>query len=78
MHNDRLIDALTTQAKSALLWSRGSRAYYDHHRARGAGHNAALRQLANRLVGILHSCLKTGTYYNEATAWPGPAQPSAA
>jgi hypothetical protein len=69
---------------------------------RGAGHNAALRQLAkqpewttnplkltsaqfmpdnalrwttyfvpstNRLVGILHGCLKTATLYNEATAW---------
>ena len=33
------------------------------------GHNAALRQLANRLVGILHGCLKTRTLYDEATAW---------
>ncbi|MFL6126245.1 MAG: IS110 family transposase, partial [Actinophytocola sp.] len=45
------------------------RAYYDRQRARGASHNAALRQLANRLVGILHGCLKTGTHYNETTAW---------
>jgi hypothetical protein len=29
--------------------------------ARGNHHNAALRQLANRLVGILHGCLKTRT-----------------
>ncbi|WP_330230534.1 IS110 family transposase [Nocardia sp. NBC_00508] len=70
VHNDRLIDALTTQAFSALLWSPGARAYYDRQRARGVGHNPALRQLANRLVGILHGCLKTGTHYNEATAWP--------
>ena len=35
-------------------------------RARGTGHHAALRQLANRLVGILHGCLKTGTPYDEA------------
>jgi hypothetical protein len=35
----------------------------------GIGHNAALRQLANRLVGILHGCLKTGTHYDETTAW---------
>nr|WP_223838760.1 hypothetical protein [Saccharopolyspora pogona] len=48
---------------------RGARAYYDHLRARGAGHNAALRQLANRLVGILHGCLKTRTLYDETTAW---------
>jgi len=30
---------------------------------------AALRHLANRLVGILHGCLKTGTRYDEDTAW---------
>ena len=69
VHNDRLIDALLTQAFSALRTSPGARAYYDRQRARGAGHNAALRQLANRLVGILHGCLKTGTLYNETTAW---------
>jgi hypothetical protein len=33
-------------------------------------HSAALRQLANRLVGILHGCLKTHTCYDEDTAWP--------
>nr|WP_260418226.1 IS110 family transposase [Actinophytocola algeriensis] len=69
VHNDRLIDALMAQAQSALLRSPGARAYYDRQKARGAGHNAALRQLANRLVGILHGCLKTGTHYNETTAW---------
>jgi len=31
----------------------------------------ALRQLSNRLVGILHGCLKPRTCYDEATAWPG-------
>ncbi|WBB95885.1 MULTISPECIES: IS110 family transposase [unclassified Solwaraspora] len=69
VHNDRLIDALMTQAFSALKASPGARAYYDRQRARGASYNAALRQLANRLVGILHGCLKTGTVYDEATAW---------
>jgi hypothetical protein len=69
VHNDRLIDALMTQAFSSLRVSPGARAYYDHQRARGAEHNAALRQLANRLVGILHGCLKTRTVYDEATAW---------
>lgn len=69
VHNDRLIDALMTQAFNALLRSPGARAYYDQQRARGTGHNAALRQLANRLVGILHGCLKTSTLYNETTAW---------
>ena len=70
VHNDRLVDALMSQAFSALQASPGARAYYDRQRARGAGHNPALRQLANRLVGILHGCLKTRTLYDEAAAWP--------
>jgi hypothetical protein len=69
IHNDRLIDALMTQAFASLRASPGARAYYDRQRARGATYNAALRQLANRLVGILHGCLKTSTLYDEATAW---------
>ena len=69
VHNDRLVDALMTQAFCALKSSPGARAYYDRQRARGASYNAALRQLANRLVGILHGCFKTGTPYDEATAW---------
>ncbi|MFC0866385.1 IS110 family transposase, partial [Sphaerimonospora cavernae] len=67
IHNDRLIDALGVQAFSALQASPGARAYYDEIRAREVSHYAALRQLANRLVGILHGCLKTGTLYDEAT-----------
>jgi len=67
--NDRLADALHQQALSALRASPGARAYYDKLRARGLGHHAALRQLSNRLVGILHGCLKTHTCYDETTAW---------
>ena len=70
VHNDRLIDALMTQAFSALQASPGARDYYDRQRARGSQYNTALRQLANRLVGIQHGCLKTRTLYSEATAWP--------
>jgi transposase len=69
VHNDRLIDALGQQAFCALNASPGARAYYDRQRARGLGHRAALRQLANRLVGILHGCLKSGTHHDEDTAW---------
>jgi hypothetical protein len=69
VHNDRLLDALGRQAFAALRASPGARAYYDRIRARGTGHHAALRQLGNRLVGILHGCLKTGTDYNETKAW---------
>jgi transposase len=78
VHNDRLIDALMTQAFSALRASPGARAYYDQLKARGAEHNAALRQLANRLVGILHGCLKTRTLYDEATAWSHRIEKAAA
>ncbi len=69
VHNDRLIDALGAQAFAALNASPGARAYYDQLRARGVGHQAALRQLAYRLVGILHGCLKTRSVYDETTAW---------
>ena len=70
VHNDRLLDALGRQAFSALTASPAARGYYDQLSDRGKDHNAALRQLANRLVGILHGCLKTNTPYDETTAWP--------
>jgi len=70
IRNDRLTDALMAQAFTALSTSAGARALYDAERARGTEHNPALRKVANRLVGILHGCLKTRTLYNEATAWP--------
>jgi transposase len=70
IRNQRLTDALMSQALSAISASPGARALYDAERDRGAEHNPALRKLANRLVGILHGCLKTRTPYDEATAWP--------
>jgi hypothetical protein len=69
VHNDRLVDALHQQAFCALRASPGARAYYDELRGRGMNHHAALRQLSNRLVGILHGCLKTRSTYDEHTAW---------
>jgi transposase len=75
VHNDRLRDALDSQAFSALTASPGARAYYDRQKARGSSHRTALRQLANRLTGILHGCLRNRTLYNEATAWPQAASP---
>ncbi|MFF4622762.1 hypothetical protein [Nonomuraea jabiensis] len=78
VHNDRLIDALMTQTSVAQRVSPGARAYYDKQRARGVGYNTALRQLANRLVGILHGCLKTGTLYDAATAWSHHVQSATA
>jgi transposase len=73
VHNDRLRDALDGQAFAALNASPGARAYYDQQRARGLSHRPALRQLANRLVGIQHGCLKNRALYDEATAWPQTA-----
>lgn len=67
--NKRLADALYQQAFCALTTSAGARRYYDQLRARGNTHHQALRALGNRLVGILHGCLKTHTLYNENTAW---------
>jgi hypothetical protein len=69
VRNQRLADALHQQAFCALRASPGARAYYDRLRVRGHGHHAALRQLSNRLVGILHGCLKARAPYNETTAW---------
>jgi hypothetical protein len=68
--NRRLADALHQQAFAALTSSPGARAYYDAQRARQKGHHQALRALANRLVGILHGCLRHQVRYDEATAWP--------
>jgi hypothetical protein len=78
VRNKRLADALHQQAFCALSGSPGARAYYDALRDRDISYNAALRQLGNRLVGILHGCLKTHTPYNEATAWRQHPQQAAA
>jgi transposase len=67
--NKRLGDAVHQWAFCSLRGSPGATAYYHTLRSRNIGHQAALRQLANRLVGILHGCLKTGTTYDEHTAW---------
>jgi hypothetical protein len=70
VRNRRLADALYQQAFSALTSSPGARAYYDAQRTRGATHHQALRALGNRLVGILHGCLRHHRAYDETIAWP--------
>jgi len=67
--NRRLFDALFQWAFTSLRASPGARAYYDQLRGRGQHHNQALRQLANRLVGILHGCLQHRQTYDEEIAW---------
>ena len=68
--NRRLADACDQWAFCALSASPGARRYYDQLRARGKTHRQALRQVANRLVGILHTCLERQNLYEETTAWP--------
>jgi hypothetical protein len=69
IRNRRLYDAIDQWAFCALTQSPGARAFYDQHRAAGDLHHQALRALGNRLVGILHGCLRHHTEYDEHTAW---------
>ena len=71
--NDFLADACRWWAFAALSRSPGARRYYEQLRARGNRHEPALRNVANRLVGILHGCLRYHQPYDEARAWP-PAE----
>jgi transposase len=69
VRNRRLYDAIDQWALCALTNSPGARAFYNQHRAAGDLHHQALRALGNRLVGILHGCLRHHTAYSEHTAW---------
>jgi transposase len=75
--NRRLADACYLWAFSALRASPGARGYYERCRAVGQSHPQALRALANRLVGILHGCLRHRSRYDEHKAWPAPTQNAA-
>jgi hypothetical protein len=72
-----LSDACDQWAFCSLTRSSGARRYYDELRARGKTHRQALRQLANRLVGILHACLEDNTLYDETVAWQAAEQSAA-
>ena len=69
VRNPRLHDSLDRWAFATLKCSPGARTFYDQHRTAGDTHHQALRALANRLVGILHGCLRHRTLYHEDTAW---------
>ena len=69
VRNPRLYDAIDHWAFCALTASPGARAFYDQHRDAKDSHHQALRALGNRLVGILHGCLRHHTRYDEHTAW---------
>lgn len=65
----RLADTCYLWAFAAITASPGARAFDDQRRAAGDTHHKALRALGNRLVGILHGCLRHHTPYDEHTAW---------
>jgi hypothetical protein len=67
--NKRLVDALNQWAFCSLRMSPGARRYYDELRARDKTHSVAIRQVANRWVGVLHACLENGCLYDEEIAW---------
>ena len=69
VRNRRLYDAIDQWAFCALSASPGARAFYDQHRDAQESHHQALRALGNRLVGILHGCLRHQQRYDEHTAW---------
>jgi transposase len=69
VRNRHLADATYLWAFCSLTHSPGARCYYDTRRASGANHHQALRALGNRLVGVLHGCLRYGQNYSEVTAW---------
>jgi len=69
VRNRRLYDEIDQWAFCALQASPGARTFYDHRRGAGDLHHQALRALGNRLVGILHGCLRHHTAYDEHKAW---------
>ena len=70
--NQRLASVGYVWAFATLTASPGARAHYDRRKAAGDHHNAAQRNLFNRMIGILHHCLTTRTKYDEHTAFPTP------
>jgi transposase len=69
VRNRRLYDAIDQWAFCTLNSSAGARAFYDARRTAGDLHHQALRALGNRLVGVLHGCLRHRTHYDEHKAW---------
>jgi transposase len=73
IRNKRLGDACHWWAFATLTRSPGARAHYDRRRAAGDHHNAALRNLANKLLGRLWWCLQNNEPWNDQAAWALPA-----
>ncbi len=69
VRNKRLGGACHWRAFAALTKSPGARAHYDRRRAAGDHHNAALRNLANKLLGRMWWCLHNNQNWDEDAAW---------
>lgn len=70
VRNKRLGDACHWWAFAMLTKSPGARAHYDRRRAAGDHHNAALRNLANKLLGRLWWCILHDQTWDDTAAWP--------
>lgn len=69
VRNKRLGDACHWWAYASLTRSPAARAYYDHRRRLGDTHNAALRNLANKLLGRLWWCMQNQQLWDDNAAW---------
>jgi hypothetical protein len=69
-HDGSATGACHWWAYATLTRSPGARAHYDRRKADGDTHNAALRNLANKLLSKLWHCFQTNTPYHETSAWP--------
>ncbi len=65
-YNRHLGDAVQQWAFCSLRSSGWAREFYDGQRAKGNGHHAALRALANRWLEVLWHCLQRRVLYDEA------------
>jgi transposase len=74
VRNKRLGDACHWWAFAMLTKSPGAREHYDKRRAAGDHHNAALRNLANKLLGRLWWCLANNQLWDDNAAWPHRAE----
>ena len=79
--NNRLAHGLYWWSFNAASTPSGKAAYTHRREVQGDKQNAALRNIANRLVGCLWHCLSTGEMWDDSSAWRSfyvPAQTSTA
>ena len=74
--NDRLAAAGWVWAFSAAAITGPSRKHYQHRRAHGDRHAAALRHLFNKMLGQLHHCLQSREPFDPVKAFGHAVAPS--